>query len=124
MLQFIQAAVVVISMVVTQSADSQLSPTTHRMEFPEEQDPGTVVANLPQMFNVRFNDLPGRYFEIIGQRMKVGNKVVTSGGKWLKIDRFTGVIAVDEPVDRETECGEDPDLKCVIMLQVCFNIIV
>lgn len=117
-MEYIQTAAVIIAVISIHTAQSQLSARTHRMEFPEEQDPGTIVANLPQMFNVRFNDLPGRYFEIIGQRMKVGNKVVMSDGTWLKIDRSTGVISVDEPVDRETECGEDPELECVILLQV------
>lgn len=92
--------------------------TAIRLDFPEEQERGTIVADLAKNFNVRSSDIGGRSFDILSQIMKSGHKVIANDGKWVEINKETGVITVKEPVDRETECGEDSELECVIVLKV------
>nr|XP_039267146.1 protocadherin beta-16-like [Styela clava] len=111
------AYAVVLVVCIPRLRASQPGSGKYRIDFPEEQEPGTVVAKLAELFSVRAAELTGRTFEILGQRMIAGHKEIASDGKWLKINRQTGVITVNQPVDRETECGNDPELECVILLQ-------
>ncbi|XP_041123104.1 protocadherin alpha-12-like isoform X9 [Polyodon spathula] len=77
-----------------------------RYSIPEESDHGTFVGNIAQDLGIDIKELENRRFRIV------------SGSKQqhLQVNQKNGVLFVDQNIDREDMCDQNPD--CLISLKI------
>ncbi|XP_041079395.1 protocadherin alpha-10-like [Polyodon spathula] len=77
-----------------------------RYSIPEESDHGTFVGNIAQDLGIDIKELLNRRFRIV------------SGSKQqhLQVNQNNGVLFVDQNIDREHMCDQNPD--CLISLKI------
>ncbi|XP_048884523.1 protocadherin alpha-3-like isoform X14 [Brienomyrus brachyistius] len=75
----------------------------------EEVEPGTAVGNLAKNLNINIQELQSRMFQIV-----TGSKT-----KYFEVNLDTGVLYVNERVDREIVCPSV--VKCIINLEAIIH---
>ncbi|CAK8673498.1 unnamed protein product [Clavelina lepadiformis] len=111
----VQVALLVLALdVAIPPMTSALPSPKVEIPFFEEQPKGTEIHNLKN--DVSISVRPSVFFKLTGQYM------TSSGGpimkEWVALNEETGVITVNQRVDRETDCDADSLESCIIHVTV------
>ncbi|XP_078489330.1 protocadherin alpha-3-like [Ciona intestinalis] len=84
--------------------------------IPEESPRGTKVADLRQEIGVSFHGYPNVMFRVMEQSLEFGTSrpSVTSQSNWVKVNARSGLMTVQDRIDREELCGELTSCELVV----------